>query len=75
VLFCLSLSGYPCAVQSWEDQQADRLRLLFGGWDVWTVRLATARRTIWCARPKGHPVATIQVWSPDELERAIGEQS
>ena len=27
-------------------------------------RPVAARRTVWSARPKGHPVATIQAWSP-----------
>lgn len=50
------------------------LRQRFPDWDIWYVRLATARRTVWSARPKGHPVATIQAWSPDELEWMIREQ-
>lgn len=62
------------AVQSWEDQMKALLRQRFPDWDIWYVRLATARRTVWSARPKGHPVATIQAWSPDELEWMIREQ-
>jgi hypothetical protein len=62
-------------MQSWDDQELTRLRLLFPGWDVWTVRLATVRQTVWCGRPKGTPVATVNVWSPEELVQAIREQA
>jgi len=60
-------------MQSWDDQQLAQLRPMWPGWDIWTVRLATVRQTVWCARPKGHPVATINVWSPGELVKAMWE--
>jgi hypothetical protein len=30
--------------------------------------------TVWCARPAGHPVATINTDSPEHLVEAITEQ-
>lgn len=58
-------------MQSWEDRQLAVLRPAYPDWDIWYVRYATARRTAWCARPKGTPVATIQAGSPDELAELI----
>ena len=55
-------------------QQLAILRPMYPRWDIWTVRLATVRQTLWCARPMGTPTATINVESPDELIAAIAEQ-
>jgi hypothetical protein len=49
------------------------LRPGYPDWDLWTVRYATQRRSAWCARPKGTPIATITVGSPEELIAAIAE--
>lgn len=51
----------------------EQLRPLYPGWDIWVVRCAVMRQTAWCARPKGPPVATINVDSPEELVAAIAE--
>jgi hypothetical protein len=61
-------------MRSYVDEQLEALRAMCQGWDVWTVRLATQKRTLWCARPKGHPVATINTDSPENLIEAIREQ-
>jgi hypothetical protein len=47
---------------------------MYPHWDIWTVRLATARQTVWCARPAGHPVATINTDSPEHLVEKIRQQ-
>jgi hypothetical protein len=60
-------------VTDWTDQQLAILRPLYPKWDLWAVRYATMRQTAWCARPKGTPVATINVDSPEELVAAITE--
>jgi hypothetical protein len=67
--------GAGVAIQSWEDRQLVMLRRRFPNWQIWTVRYATTRQTAWCARPKGAPVATVNVWSADELVKAIRDQS
>ena len=38
------------------------------------VRCRIANHTVWCARPVGHPVATINTDSPEHLVEEIGEQ-
>ena len=62
---------YGCAMQSWDDQQLALLRPRYPSWDIWTVRTVTARRTAWCARPKGAGAATINVESPEDMIAAI----
>ena len=47
---------------------------MYPHWDIWTVRLATARQTVWCARPAGHSVATINTDSPEHLVEKIRQQ-
>ena len=72
VLVCLSRLAVMC---TWEDQQLALLRPQYEGrWELWTVRLATARQTVWCARPAGHPVATINTDSPEHLVEEIRQQ-
>jgi hypothetical protein len=61
------------AVTSWTDQQLAMLRPLYPEWDLWAVR-CWPKHTVWCARPKGTPVATINADSPEELIAAIAEQ-
>jgi hypothetical protein len=61
-------------VTDWADQQLAMLRPLYPRWDIWTVRIATARQTVWCARPKGTPTATINTHSPEALIAEIREQ-
>lgn len=57
-----------------DDERLEALRTMCLGWDVWTVTLATQRHTVWCARPKGTPVATINADSPEQLIAEIREQ-
>ena len=77
------ISGYICSalictslvlVQSWDEQQLASLRPMFPGWDIWTVRTVIPSGYVWCARPAGTEVATINVGSPEELIAAIAEQ-
>jgi hypothetical protein len=63
---------------TWEDRQKAILATVFPDWDIWFVRKAVARETTWHARPKGHPVATVDASSPRELDekiRAAGEEA
>ena len=57
-----------------KPQLSTRGRILEPRRDIWTARLATARQTVWCARPKGTPTATINVDSPEALVAEIREQ-
>lgn len=57
-------------MQSWNDQQAEKLREHFPAWDTWYVPRYAASAT-WHARPKGHAVALVDADSPDELARKI----
>ena len=61
-------------VTDWTDRQLVMLRPLYPEWDIWAVRYAVMRQTAWCARPKGSPVATINVDSPEALVAAIAKQ-
>jgi len=62
---------------SWEDRQQAILAIVFPAWDVWYVRPVYGAIT-WHARPKGHPVATVDASSSRELDqkiRAAGEEA
>jgi len=58
-------------LQTWEDRQLDQLRPKYPGWDIWIVPILQPPHTVWCARPKGTPVATINVDSPEALIEEI----
>lgn len=60
-------------MQTWAEEQLETLRGNFPDWDIWHVRIVYGP-DVWCAKPKGDPVATINAWSPDELEFEIREQ-
>jgi len=60
-------------MQSWDDQQLALLRPNYPGWDIWCVVCFMAPTT-WCAKPKGHPVATINTDSPEHLIEEIRSQ-
>lgn len=47
---------------------------MFPGWDIWYVPVYLGPDT-WCAKPEGHPVATINRDSAGLLAEAIREQS
>jgi hypothetical protein len=57
----------------WAEQQLAILRPMYPAWDIWVVRRGCRRGSIWCARPAGSEVATINVSSPDELIAAIAQ--
>ena len=62
-------------MQSWDEQQLAILRPQYEGrWELWTVRVLCPNHTVWCARPVGHPVATINTDSPEELVEEIRQQ-
>ena len=61
-------------MQSWDDRQLAILRPQYPGWDLWAVRLATVKQTVWCGKPKGHLVATINTDSPEHLIEEIRRQ-
>jgi hypothetical protein len=58
----------------WAEQQLAILRPMYPRWDIWTVRIATARQAVWCARPVGSPAATINTDSPEALIAEIRDQ-
>jgi hypothetical protein len=60
-------------VQTWEDEQLALLRPNYPGWDIWLVPCYMAP-TVWCARPVGHPVATINTDGPEHLIEEIRRQ-
>ena len=61
-------------MRSWADIRRDELAEMFPTHDIWTVRNSTHRYTTWCSRPKGTPIATINVDSADALQAAIAEE-
>lgn len=54
-------------MQSWEDAKKAQLRRDYPGWDIWYIRHTQSRRTLWCAKPSGAPVAIFHAWTPGEL--------
>jgi hypothetical protein len=60
-------------MRSWEQIKQDELADMFPSYDVWFVPRVCGH-TLWCARPKGHPVATIQAGSADELQERIARE-
>jgi len=60
-------------VTDWAEEQLGELRPRYPGWDLWTVR-CWPNHTVWCARPAGTPIATINAESPEALVAAIAEQ-
>lgn len=61
-------------VNDWADEQLAMLRPKYPRWDIWCVRTLKPKGTVWCARPKGSPVATINADSPESLIAQIREQ-
>lgn len=60
-------------MQSWADKQLAALRPNYPDWEIWIVPLYPVGET-WCARPVGHPVATINSDSPEHLVAEIQRQ-
>ncbi len=65
--------AYHDGMQSWDDEQLAMLRPKYPAWDIWTVR-CWPNHTTWCARPAGHPIATINASTPEDLVEEIAEQ-
>ena len=61
-------------VTSYADQQLALLRPNYPDWDLWTVKVLIPSHTVWCAKPKGSAVATINADSPESLVAEIAEQ-
>jgi hypothetical protein len=60
-------------MKSWAHEQLAMLQPLYEGWDLWIVP-HYPNSYVWCARPAGTPLATINAGSPEELVRMIAEQ-
>jgi hypothetical protein len=65
--------AYHQPMQSWDDDQLAILRPNYPRWDLWAVR-CWPNHTVWCARPKGSPIATINTDSPEHLIDEIRQQ-
>jgi hypothetical protein len=61
-------------MQTWDEIQLGGLQASYPDWELWIVRCAVPPHTVWCARPKGAPIATINVYSPEELITAIADR-
>lgn len=59
----------------WTEQQLAVLRPLWPGWDLWVVRVLVPPSVVWCARPVGTPIATINAHSPEELVAEMRRQA
>jgi hypothetical protein len=71
-LDCLMYGG-PMPMRSWEQIRCAELAEMFPSHDVWIVPRYCGH-TVWCSRPKGHPTATINASSADELQAAIAQE-
>ncbi len=60
-------------MQTWEDEQLATLRIYYPEWELWIVPCYMAP-TVWCARPRGALVATINTDSPEHLIEEIRRQ-
>jgi hypothetical protein len=59
----------------WAEDQLALIRPNYEGrWDLWFVRVYQPPSVVWCARPVGAPVATINTDSPEHLIEEIREQ-
>lgn len=57
-------------VTAWTARQLAMLRPMYPAWEIWVVP-RYCQTTVWCARPVGHPVATINTDSPEHLIEGI----
>jgi hypothetical protein len=55
---------------TWADERLAQLRADWPDWDIWYV-LRYLVPAIWCAKPKGAEVATINTDSPERLVELI----
>ena len=65
---------YNRVVTEWAEQQLAILRPEYPDWDIWYVRTFSPRGVVWCARPTGSPIATINTDSPEALIAEIRKQ-
>lgn len=61
-----------CRMPSWPEIRRDELAEMFPDFDVWFVPRYCARTT-WCARPKGHPIATMNADDSDDLQAKLAQ--
>jgi hypothetical protein len=57
----------------WAERMLRELQPLYPGWEIWLVHHYNGE-VAWCARPLGHPVATVDAWIPEHLIEYIAEQ-
>ena len=60
-------------MQTWNDEQAATIRVQYPEWVIWYVTRVYGPVS-WHARPKGHPLATVNAASPDELRKLLDER-
>jgi len=60
-------------VTDWADDQLALLRPNYPAWQLWVVRRYIGG-TVWCAKPAGAPIATINTDTPEQLIEAIRDQ-
>ena len=61
-------------MKSWADEQLAILRPQYEGrWELWTVP-CWPNYIVWCARPVGSAVATVNTDSPEHLVEEIRQQ-
>ena len=60
-------------MQSWDDEQLAKLRPMYEGFELWTVRNLYPRpHYTWCARRVGEATSCVVADSPEELVKALG---
>jgi hypothetical protein len=60
-------------MRTWAEIRRGELAEMFPSHDVWFVPQYCGH-TVWCSRPKGHPIATINAGSADELQAEIAQE-
>lgn len=60
-------------MRTWAEIKRDELAEMFPSHDVWFVPQYCGH-TVWCSRPKGHDIATINAGSADELQAEIAQE-
>ena len=61
------------SVTTWDEEQLALIRPNYPEWEIWVVP-RYCQTTVWCARPKGSPIATINTDTPEHLVEMIREQ-
>ncbi len=60
-------------VTTWDEEQLALIRPNYPEWDLWIVPCYMAP-TVWCAKPKGASIATINAGSREHLVGEIRQQ-